>query len=74
LHGSDLAYRRERAKGTPDAAAALRDVGIAGNRNLDHIKCLHAHAADFLAAGLNPIGEKVLERAPLPDDCGICAV
>ena len=65
LLASDLAYRRERA--------ALLDVGIAGNRNLGHIKCLHAHAADYLAAGLNPIGEKVLERAPMPDGCRICA-
>ena len=74
LLASDLAYRRERVEDGGAAGTALLEVGIAGNRDPLHIKCLHAHAADFLAAGLNPIGEKVLERAPMPIDCRICAV
>ena len=68
LLASDLAYRRERAGG-----AALGNVGIAGNSDPLRLKCLHAHAADYLAAGLNPIGKKVLESAPMPVDCRICA-
>ncbi|MDP1907133.1 MAG: DUF501 domain-containing protein, partial [Hyphomicrobium sp.] len=75
LLASDLAYRRERAKENrrTKSSAALMNVGIAGNRNPLRLKCLHAHAADYLAAGLNPIGKKVLASVPMPVDCRICA-
>ena len=87
LFASERAYRRERAKKTgsgraikqvfiarpdPGAEAALRGVGIAGNRNPLHLKCLHAHAADYLVAGLNPIGKKVMRSTPVPDGCRVC--
>lgn len=72
LLASDHAYRRERAQGGRSGAALL-EVGIAGNSDPLRLKCLHAHAADYLAAGLNPVGKKVLELAPLPGDCRTCA-
>ncbi len=34
-------------------------TGIAGITRPDHIKCLHAHLADHLARGANPVGSEV---------------
>lgn len=65
LLASDKAYRAER--GTSDG-----DGGIAGCRESLKVKCLHAHAADWLVAGLNPIGERAVELAPIPLDCNRC--
>lgn len=73
LLASDLAYRRERAKRIRGDGAGLLDVGIAGNRDPLRLKCLHAHVADYLVGGLNPIGEQVLNQAPMPADCRVCA-
>ncbi len=75
LSDSDAHYRSERAQALSDlsgSAASLSAVGIAGCRDIYQLKCLHAHVADWLAAGLNPIGERVLELAPLPTDCDQC--
>ena len=66
LLASDDAYQAERD--APDVPG-----GIAGCRESFKVKCLHAHAADWLVAGLNPIGERVIELAPVPDDCNRCA-
>ncbi len=63
---SDKAYRAER--GDADILG-----GIAGCRENHKVKCLHAHTADWLARGLNPIGECVIGMAPIPDDCDQCA-
>ena len=65
LLASDTAYRTERR-------AFDVEGGIAGCRESFKVKCLHAHAADWLVAGLNPIGERVIELAPIPDDCSLC--
>lgn len=40
----------------------LADTGISGITRPEHVKCLHAHLADFLARGRNPIGEEVARR------------
>lgn len=40
----------------------ITETGIAGITRPDHIKCLHAHLADFLARGDNPVGEEVARR------------
>ena len=50
----------------------LADLGITGNRKPLKLKCLHAHAADFLAGELNPVGRQVIERVPWPDGCRLC--
>ena len=65
LLASDTAYRAER--GAFDV-----EGGIAGCRDDFKVKCLHAHAADWLVAGLNPVGERVIELAPIPSDCHRC--
>jgi len=39
----------------------LKDVGVGGVSDLLKVKCLHAHFAQYLATGLNPIGRKVEE-------------
>ncbi len=66
LLASDNAYRAERG-------ASDIEGGIAGCRGDFKVKCLHAHAADWLVAGLNPVGERVIELAPVPSDCERCA-
>lgn len=56
LCDADVAYRRARAAegGGIDAAAG---VGIAGERQVLGVKCLHAHVAAYLAGIDDPIGE-----------------
>lgn len=66
LFESDKDYRRER-----DGNESL-NVGIAGNRDPFKLKCLHAHAAHYLAGGMNPIGQKVMSLVGTPRDCEIC--
>jgi uncharacterized protein len=39
------------------------DVGIAGTRSRDNLKCLHAHAAFALARPGYELGERVLDEA-----------
>jgi len=39
----------------------LKNVGVGGVSDLLKVKCLHAHFAQYLATGLNPIGKKVGE-------------
>jgi uncharacterized protein len=73
LERSDKLYRRRRAAASPGEAFPGGDVGIAGARDVAQLKCLHAHLADYLAAGVNPIGELVLQAAPVPADCAVCA-
>ncbi len=70
LRVSDRRYRLVRDGGHK---AKTGSVGIAGSRDPLNLKCLHAHAADYLAQGLNPVGRLVMERAPLPEDCAACA-
>jgi hypothetical protein len=40
-----------------------RGANIAASSTLEHLKCLHAHAAFELAAGDHPLGQRVLAEA-----------
>lgn len=69
-------YARERDEAIP-ADATLRPRGGVGGTLVDGarggVKCLHAHLADYLAVGDNPIGEEAASRIlPLfcPRPCG----
>lgn len=59
LRNADVTYREARAAegGGVDAAAG---VGIAGERDVLGVKCLHAHVAAYLAGIQDPIGESLL--------------
>lgn len=50
----------------------LRDSGVGGINNLEGIKCLHVHLADYLVNKENPVGEKVWDGLDWPEDCHIC--
>lgn len=41
--------------------AILFGTGLAGITRPDHVKCLHAHLADYLCRGTNPIGRIVAD-------------
>lgn len=41
---------------------ALEATGVAGIRSAAGVKCLHAHYADYVGRGTNPIGREVEER------------
>lgn len=44
---------------SPHAPERLGSVGVAGSRHFDAVKCLHAHLADHLGRGANPVGRRV---------------
>ena len=46
---------------------ALSETGVAGIRSHTGVKCLHAHVADFIGRGDNPIGQAVLEQLAAED-------
>lgn len=49
----------------------IAETGIAGITRSDHVKCLHAHLADELARGGNPVGREVaatLRSQHIPED------
>lgn len=60
----------------PREARALAETGIAGIRSVDGVKCLHAHYADFVGRGNNPIGADVhrqlVERGVPPGGTDAC--
>lgn len=78
MRASDLAYRAVRSaeavrEGLDDDPCG--DVGIAGQRDPLGVKCLHAHAAAYLAGLDDPVGEAVISTAggaECPE--GACAV
>lgn len=41
---------------------SLAETGVAGIRGSEGVKCLHAHYADFIGRGTNPIGKEVDEQ------------
>lgn len=41
---------------------SLAETGIAGIRAAEGVKCLHAHFADYVGRGTNPIGQDVAEQ------------
>jgi hypothetical protein len=56
-----------------DRGASL-DLGIAGSRSRDHLKCLHAHAAFALARPGYMLGERILDEVgPLWPPSGCCS-
>ncbi len=61
LKDADAAYRAARLEegGGVDPAAG---VGIAGEREVVRVKCLHAHVAAFLAGIADPIGESLVAQ------------
>ena len=70
-------YAAERDAHVDDGVAHPPAGGVAGIR-LDEegragLKCLHAHAADFLAGHENPVGERVASQT-LPADCPLPCV
>lgn len=44
---------------SPRAASRVTQTGVAGIRHPSGIKCLHAHLADHLGRGFNPVGQQV---------------
>ena len=55
LHDSLVRADRDQKRIRPDF-----DVGIAGTRDRDHLKCLHAHAAFALARPPYELGERIV--------------
>jgi len=55
----------EQVAGRPlpeDVQSVLTSTNIVGSRNLLGVKCLHAHVAQALSFGANPIGDDILAR------------
>lgn len=44
---------------SPRAVERLMRTGVAGARHRHSVKCLHAHLADYLGRGANPVGRRV---------------
>lgn len=64
LEHAHAEYARERARGYPDAEAW---GGVGGTRR--GVKCLHAHYANHLGGGSDPVGAWVAERVePLHEE------
>lgn len=55
-------YGEARKCGVSDTAHPVYDKGIGGVRDLEAIKCLHAHYAHYLVSGSNPIGRLVADN------------
>ncbi|MFZ2957409.1 MAG: DUF501 domain-containing protein [Candidatus Ozemobacteraceae bacterium] len=61
-------YRLQRARELvpcgldKEVERVLRETTIAGSRHPFGVKCLHAHVAQHLAFGKNPIGEEIVHR------------
>lgn len=53
---------------SPHAVRRLASAGVAGSRHFEAVKCLHAHLADHLGRGGNPVGRRVVE---LLDEHGV---
>ncbi|MBO8141139.1 MAG: DUF501 domain-containing protein [Firmicutes bacterium] len=68
--------RARLAEESPRQWEALAGTGVAGIRFPGGVKCLHAHYADFVAGGPNPIGRDVhgllVERGVPPEGTGDC--
>lgn len=68
--------RRLLERERPREARALAETGVAGIRSRDGVKCLHAHFADFVGRGGNPIGTDVyrqlVDRGVPPEGTDSC--
>ncbi|HLT57783.1 MAG: DUF501 domain-containing protein [Limnochordales bacterium] len=56
------AWREELAREHPRQWRALSETGVAGIRSQTGVKCLHAHFADYIGRGDNPIGQGVYRQ------------
>lgn len=56
------AWREELARDYPRQWQVLAESGVGGTRFFMGVKCLHAHYADFIGRGDNPIGQAVHEQ------------
>lgn len=59
------ALRRYRAR--RDLHEVIEDSGSPPGGGPERVKCLHAHVAHELAAGVNPVGARVLAETGWPD-------
>lgn len=50
----------------------LRSTTVAGSRMMTGVKCLHAHAAQQLAMGNNPVGAEALASVGSIENCRLC--
>lgn len=55
-------WLRELEATRPREAQVLAETGVAGMRGRSGVKCLHAHFADFIGRGDNPVGADVEKR------------
>lgn len=70
-----LLTKEERALITnnfPNLLGVLQGSGVGGIVEQKGIKCLHAHLADYLITGENPVGKLVWARLNWPEQCQIC--
>ncbi len=69
-------WRQELEEQRPREAQALTETGIAGMRSTGGVKCLHAHYADYVGRGDNPIGadvhRRLIERGVPPEGTDTC--
>jgi hypothetical protein len=55
-------WHRRLAEQRPREYWVITETGIAGITRPDHVKCLHAHLADEMVRGKNPVGREVVRR------------
>lgn len=55
-----------------DIYHTLKDSGVGGIREDKGLKCLHAHVADYLANGINPVGKIIFNKITWPNECEVC--
>ncbi|HEY8486090.1 MAG TPA: DUF501 domain-containing protein [Limnochordales bacterium] len=55
-------WERKLEQERPREHWVITQTGIAGITRPDHVKCLHAHLADYMVRGSNPVGEEVARR------------
>lgn len=63
LRAAHDAYAQERDALVVRGSGPVPTGGVGGTR--EGVKCLHAHLANFLACGLDPVGERVAARIEL---------
>jgi hypothetical protein len=67
---AELEDSTKRMLAARDAIERLEDRGHPGG--LEHVKCLHAHAAHHLVTGDNPVGRAVLDELDWTDPTEPC--
>ena len=67
-----LIHAIERLKARRDKHAVVEDSGAPPGGGPDKVKCLHAHVAQELAQGVNPVGALTLAETGWPDCAEPC--